>query len=79
NGDHGTQAQAALATAILELTGAPLRDDPSALLQRVMQTETLTRSGQRSERSAFWDQRVEDWFAAQDGPRLNAALGYGEP
>lgn len=79
NGDHGTQAQTALATAILERTGAPLRDDPAGLLQRVMQTDTITRSGQRSDRSAFWDQRVEDWFAAHDGPALNAALGYGEP
>lgn len=79
NGDHGTQAQTALAAAVLERTEAPLPDDPERLLRWVMQTDTLSRSGQRSERGAFWDQRVEDWFAAQDGPRLNASLGYGEP
>ena len=72
-GDHGTTARDALVRRMLAAVGID-GIDPTTLTGRVLNQETLTLSGQRSQIEGIWDEACETRFAANGGLAVEIRL-----
>lgn len=76
-GDDGADAQAELMVRLADWVDRPIDpDEARGILTGAIGAATLTYSGRRTQREAFWDDRVEEAFQAQGGEALNGRLGY---
>jgi hypothetical protein len=77
-GDNGENARLQLLTSLCTHLGMAIPASPAALFTTLLGTETITSSGSRTDRSVFWDDRVEDYFRSKNGPAMNRTLGYSD-
>ncbi len=75
-GDLGAEAQQSAVEQLAKTVGAG-RADAVRVLQASIGAETLTYSGQRTDRSGFWNADVEEKFVEIGGRGVSEALGYG--
>jgi hypothetical protein len=76
-GDAGPSRQAAAIASLAMHLGVPLPPDPEETIARILNTDTLTWSGERSRRDRYWSRHADE-FLERDvlgaiSPRLRPA------
>ncbi len=75
-GDFGRQAQQQALDRVCQQLGVGLNVQAHAVLQDSLNRPTLTWSGGRTDRSAYWSDEVEELFVRLGGAAVNALLNY---
>jgi hypothetical protein len=77
-GDNGKAAQLDLLQSIEKHLELDTTHEAQELFSKIIKTETITSTGQRTDFSTYWDEEVESYFKASGGIEINKKLGYKE-